>query len=159
VDSLSSKHYDFSPYNYVLDNPLKFIDPEGKQVQVNPQDVMVYYIEKELAPIKQKLEEINGEASKISERVYEEGKAEIERLATSKVAQEVFEFTGKMMSKSGYRLVAETGAALQSKGLSIAIEAIASLTISPPNLGGDKGELRFIEENKVVRRSLSEKIE
>lgn len=31
VDPLFEKHYDFTPYNYVLNNPLKFIDPDGKQ--------------------------------------------------------------------------------------------------------------------------------
>ena len=32
VDQLFEKHPDFSPYNYVLNNPLKLIDPDGKQV-------------------------------------------------------------------------------------------------------------------------------
>jgi len=32
TDPLMEKHYDFSPYNYVLDNPLYYIDPDGKQV-------------------------------------------------------------------------------------------------------------------------------
>ncbi|HEU0228231.1 MAG TPA: RHS repeat-associated core domain-containing protein, partial [Arachidicoccus soli] len=32
VDPLYEKHPDFSPYNYVLNNPLKLIDPDGKQV-------------------------------------------------------------------------------------------------------------------------------
>ncbi|MEO6696244.1 MAG: RHS repeat-associated core domain-containing protein, partial [Ignavibacteria bacterium] len=32
VDPLLEKHYDFSPYNYVLRNPLIFYDPNGKQV-------------------------------------------------------------------------------------------------------------------------------
>ncbi len=31
VDPLFEKHPDFSPYNYVLNNPLKLIDPDGKQ--------------------------------------------------------------------------------------------------------------------------------
>ncbi|MCI0450275.1 MAG: hypothetical protein L0Y79_10915 [Chlorobi bacterium] len=25
------KHFDFTPYNYVLRNPLRLVDPEGKQ--------------------------------------------------------------------------------------------------------------------------------
>jgi hypothetical protein len=29
VDSVQKKHYDFSPYNYVLNNPLSFIDKNG----------------------------------------------------------------------------------------------------------------------------------
>ncbi len=29
VDPLSEKHYGFSPYNYVLNNPLLYVDPEG----------------------------------------------------------------------------------------------------------------------------------
>jgi len=32
IDPLMEKHYDFSPYNYVLDNPLILIDPDGKDV-------------------------------------------------------------------------------------------------------------------------------
>jgi len=31
VDPMLSKHYDWSPYDYVLRNPLGLIDPEGKQ--------------------------------------------------------------------------------------------------------------------------------
>jgi len=32
IDPMMEKHYDFSPYNYVLDNPLILIDPDGKDV-------------------------------------------------------------------------------------------------------------------------------
>lgn len=31
IDSLLEKHYDFSPYNYVLCNPLIYFDPNGRQ--------------------------------------------------------------------------------------------------------------------------------
>jgi len=31
VDPFLEKHFDFNPYNYVLDNPLNLIDPDGKQ--------------------------------------------------------------------------------------------------------------------------------
>ena len=32
VDPLAEKHPDFTPYNYVLNNPLRLFDPDGKQV-------------------------------------------------------------------------------------------------------------------------------
>ena len=32
IDPLAEKHPDWTPYNYVLANPLKFIDPDGRQV-------------------------------------------------------------------------------------------------------------------------------
>jgi len=32
VDPLLEKHYDYSPYNYVLRNPLKLVDPDGRQI-------------------------------------------------------------------------------------------------------------------------------
>ena len=31
TDPLLEKHFDFTPYNYVLNNPLYYIDPDGKQ--------------------------------------------------------------------------------------------------------------------------------
>jgi len=41
VDPLMEKHYDFSPYNYVLRNPLKLIDPDGQQI--DPQSILNVY--------------------------------------------------------------------------------------------------------------------
>lgn len=29
IDPLSGNHYDLTPYNFVLNNPLRFIDPNG----------------------------------------------------------------------------------------------------------------------------------
>ncbi|MCY7361480.1 MAG: hypothetical protein LH629_05325, partial [Ignavibacteria bacterium] len=34
VDPLMEKHFDFSPYNYVLRNPFKLVDPDGRQVEI-----------------------------------------------------------------------------------------------------------------------------
>jgi RHS repeat-associated protein len=35
VDPLGEKHPEWSPYNYVLDNPLALFDPDGRQVNAN----------------------------------------------------------------------------------------------------------------------------
>ncbi len=35
IDPLSEKYYDQSPYNYVLNNPVRYIDPDGREVWIN----------------------------------------------------------------------------------------------------------------------------
>jgi len=34
VDPLADKYYTFSPYAYVANNPLKYIDPDGKKIVI-----------------------------------------------------------------------------------------------------------------------------
>lgn len=41
VDPMAEKYYDWSPYTYCLDNPLKYIDSDGKQVIPVPAPVPV----------------------------------------------------------------------------------------------------------------------
>ena len=44
VDPLMDKHFDFGPYVYVLRNPLRFVDPDGKQIDI----LITKFIEKAL---------------------------------------------------------------------------------------------------------------
>ncbi len=43
IDPLLEKHYNFSPYNYTLRNPLRFVDPDGRQVDRMKNDPGINY--------------------------------------------------------------------------------------------------------------------
>lgn len=34
IDPMAEKYYNFTPYNYVMNNPMFFIDPDGKEIFV-----------------------------------------------------------------------------------------------------------------------------
>ena len=40
MDPMAEKYYEVSPYTYCLNNPMRFVDPDGKQVGVPPITVM-----------------------------------------------------------------------------------------------------------------------
>ena len=68
VDSLFSKHYDFTPYGYALNNPLRMIDPDGKQIESIYGDPM-YYVNKETKAIQERLLIFQKELSRTYENV------------------------------------------------------------------------------------------
>jgi RHS repeat-associated protein len=71
VDPLYYKHLDCNPYNYCLNNPLKYIDPDGRDVE--PTD------EKATAEINKNVygKFIKGKREKIDEKLIEQAFAEI----------------------------------------------------------------------------------
>jgi hypothetical protein len=70
IDPLFEKHFDFSPYNYVLRNPIRLIDPDGKQVDVNEQRAK-NILDKELSIWKKVGMELNEKAKEGNELLIE----------------------------------------------------------------------------------------
>jgi RHS repeat-associated protein len=66
IDPILEKHYDFNPYNYVLNNTLRFIDPEGEQVEHSQYANPWYHINKETQHLQQKVNKLEQELKKIS---------------------------------------------------------------------------------------------
>ena len=61
IDNLSEEFYDWSPYNYVLSNPVKFIDPDGN----GPTDIRILGANNSSVTIKTDLIDVSVNASSI----------------------------------------------------------------------------------------------
>lgn len=68
IDTLFEKHYDFSPYNYVLNNTLRLVDPDGKQVDFTDEKAEKI-INKELQGIRKTAEDVVGKIKDFHENV------------------------------------------------------------------------------------------
>jgi RHS repeat-associated protein len=65
IDPLMEKHTQWSPYNYVLRNPMVLIDPDGKQIHFstnqNIRDEEIFYVTRQLNPAIGRLIEITND--------------------------------------------------------------------------------------------------
>jgi hypothetical protein len=131
VDELFMRHYNFSPYNYVLNNPLRLIDPNGKQVDPNEQ-AGIYALNKELSPISKMAIDAHEKFVKACEKTGDEVSKELVRAA-------IVEAT--LLPLKALGVAVPTGAV-------IALEVTVGILVLPEDAGDVKGQKQLEEENK-----------
>jgi RHS repeat-associated protein len=84
IDPLFEKHFDYSPFNYVLRNPQRFFDPEGKQEELLGPGYMLakYYIDvdnQKSSQIRDMNEDINASGLDMTQTIAKYGELAIEK--------------------------------------------------------------------------------
>jgi len=94
VDPMMSKHYDFTPYNYVLNNPLTLIDPDGKQVNPNNSINVEGEIQQGLNSVESGIQEGIKNVSETTEKALEFIFDDVWKTATTDFAEKGMEKIG-----------------------------------------------------------------
>jgi RHS repeat-associated protein len=127
VDSLFMKHYDFNTYNYAIDNPLRYIDPDGKQVDA-VQNFVNEKIGQEIKPIENLFKGLNSDLQNTSNKLVQKATPLIERAS--------FILTSSTVIRLGYKIAGET--IPFTNPYLLFVRVMGSLLISPSYLGGEK---------------------
>jgi len=130
IDPLFEKHFDYSPYNYVLRSPLVLIDPDGKQVN--------YQMKFDVG--------LESGGTKESEKIYELSNGELSAYQPGTLEPEAIDpvdiLTGMAMAKIGFKMaekfVFKEGTQIVSK--TVAKETLTESTEKVVKFSSKKGE-------------------
>ena len=133
IDPLFEKHFDYSPYNYVLRSPLVLIDPDGKQVN--------YQMKFDVG--------LESGGTKESEKIYELSNGELSAYQPGTLEPEAMDpvdiLTGMAMAKIGFKMadkfVFKEGTQIVSK--TVAKETLTESTEKVVKFSSKKGEDLF----------------
>lgn len=138
-DPLFEKHFDFSPYNYVLNNMLKFIDPNGKQDKILTGNKFID------EPIKKELQDLQSTTEGYYEKgteLGEKGFQESEKLAATSYVNFAIKQT-----VTGWLIITGVSVALPvsvAVGISVAVGAV----MYPDDVGVGEDEKLKLEKQR-----------
>ncbi len=113
IDPLFEKHFDYSPYNYVLRNPLVLIDPDGKQVDIKELSDPIYHINKEVGFIYDYAISVNNKLAEQSKKLNNTAKEWIPKFAFRKGVEIAMEFVALKLQMEAKFMIKITGVVLQ----------------------------------------------